>query len=67
MVWLLQQHGLILVNMCNLEIQIYRTFNSYNESTDDWHLKYLLDCRSFVFNELLEDGVLVPKDVEVGT
>jgi len=31
MVWLLQQHGLLLVNMCNLNIQIYRTFNSYNE------------------------------------
>jgi hypothetical protein len=59
MAWLLQQHGLLLVNMCNLEIKIYRTFNSYNESEDD--------CRSFVFNELLEDGALVPKDVEVST
>jgi len=34
---------------------------------DDWHLKYLLDCLFFVFNELLEDGALVPKDVKVGT
>ena len=38
-------------------------FKSYDESEDDWHLKYVLDIRSFVFNKTFEEVTLVLKHI----
>jgi hypothetical protein len=65
MVLLLHQGGLVLFNICNLEFQHFKTFNSCDESKGDWHLKYVLDILSFVFDEPCEDGTLVLKRVVV--
>jgi len=40
--------------------------NLYDASAGDWHLKCLLDLRSFVVHKLPEDGTLVSKHVRVG-
>ena len=45
--------------MCKLELQNFKTFKSYIESDGD--------LRYFVFNELPDDGTLVPKNVGVRT
>jgi hypothetical protein len=37
------------------------------ENGGDWHLKFVLDLRSFVVSKLPEDGTLVPKHVVIGT
>jgi len=42
-------------------------FNLGDKSEGDWHLKNVLDFRSFVVIKLLEDGLLIPKHVGVGT
>ena len=57
----------MLANLCNLEFQHLKTFNFYDESDGDWHLKYALALRVFLFNKLPEDGTLVPKHVAAGT
>jgi hypothetical protein len=38
-VLLLQQYGVVLVEICNLEIKHCKTFNSCDESEGEWHLK----------------------------
>jgi len=57
----------VLVNLRNLEFKHLKTFNFYDESEDDWHLKYALELRAFLFNKLPEDGTLVQKHVAAGT
>ena len=42
-------------------------FNFYDESEDNWHLKYVLNLRYFVVNKFPEDDTLVPKHVGIGT
>ena len=61
----LQQYRLVPVNMRNLQFQHAETFNFYDESEGDWHLKYVLDLRPFVVNKLPDDGTVVPKRVGV--
>jgi len=51
--------------MRNLQFQHAETFNFYDESEGDWHLKYVLDLRPFVVNKLPDDGTVVPKRVGV--
>jgi len=64
---LLPQYGRVPVNMCKLEFYHIKTFNFYDESEGDKHLKYVLDLRPFVVNKLPDDGTLVPKHVGVDT
>ena len=45
----------------------FKTADSDDYSEGNWHPKYTLDLRSFVFKKLPEDGTLVPKHVGVGT
>ena len=47
---LLQHYKLALVNLCSLEFQHLKTCNFYDESEGDWHLKYALELRVFLFN-----------------
>jgi len=53
------------VNMRNLQFQHAETFNFYDESEGDWHLKYVLDLRTFAVNKGFHDATLVPKHVRV--
>ena len=62
MVVLLLQCGLYLLTFVISNFNIWR-LNSYDENEGDWHLKYVLDIRSFVCNKLHEDGTLVLKHV----
>jgi hypothetical protein len=59
----LQQYGLYWVNISNVNILV---LNSCDENEGDWHLKYVLDIRSFVCNEVCEDSTLVLKCIVVG-
>lgn len=60
------QYGLVLVNMCNLGCYLLR-LNFYDGSDGDQRLKYALDMRFFVVDELPDKGTLVPKHVGFGT
>jgi hypothetical protein len=39
---LLQQYGLVIYNLRNLEFKYFKTL-FYDETYGDWHLKYVLD------------------------
>jgi len=57
----------LLLQQCGCVIWSFKTFNFYDESVGEYCLKYLLDLRTFVAEELPGDGTLVPKHVGVGT
>jgi hypothetical protein len=52
MVLLLQQYGLVIVNLCSLELKHFMTFIFNDGSEGDWHPKYLFDLQSFVLIKL---------------
>jgi len=43
------------------------TFNFYDRNEDNWHLKYVLDLRSFVVSKLPEDCTFLSKLVGIVT
>jgi len=48
MVLLLQKYGLVVVNLCSLELNHFKTFIFNDGSEGDWHPKYQFDLQSFV-------------------
>jgi hypothetical protein len=52
MVLLLEQYGLLVVNLCSLELKHFKTFIFNDGSEGDWNSKYLFDLQSFVVIKL---------------
>jgi len=52
MVLLLQQYGLVVVNLCSLELKHFKTFIFSDGSEGDWHPMYLFDLQFFVVIKL---------------
>jgi len=48
MVLLLQQYGLVVANLCSLELKHFKAFIFNDGSEGDWHPNYQSDLQSFV-------------------
>jgi hypothetical protein len=53
--------------MCNPRFYHLKTFNFYDESEEEYWLKYWFDLKIFAVDKFPDDGTLVPKPVGVST